>query len=156
MSDLVFLENLDRWVGGMTWSPDSTRLFYTVEDRGRTGLQMIAVTGGGARNIVSGSSSLDDVQFNSDGSTMIYTEESGSRPAEIFRASSSGGTPVPLTHLNVSLLSGAELTPLEEMWVESPDNTRVHSFLVKLTGVYGVAKIPGAVSDSRRSAGCMG
>jgi Tol biopolymer transport system component len=41
-------ESLDRWVGGVTWSPDSTRLFYTVEDRGRTELQMIAVTGGGA------------------------------------------------------------------------------------------------------------
>jgi Tol biopolymer transport system component len=76
-------EGLDRWVESLTWSPDSTRLFFTVEDRGRTGLQMIAVTGGASRNIVSGSSSLDDVQFNSDGSTMIYTEQSGSRPVEI-------------------------------------------------------------------------
>jgi dipeptidyl aminopeptidase/acylaminoacyl peptidase len=135
-------EALDRWVGSVTWSPDSTRLFYTVEDRGRTGLQMIAVTGGGARNIVSGPSSLDDVQFNSDGSTMIYTEESGSRPAEIFRASSSGGTPVPLTHLNDSLLAGAELTPLEEMWVESSDNTRVDSFLVKPPGFSESRKYP--------------
>ena len=25
-------ENLDRWVGSVTWSPDSTRLFFTVED----------------------------------------------------------------------------------------------------------------------------
>jgi dipeptidyl aminopeptidase/acylaminoacyl peptidase len=135
-------EALDRWVGSVTWSPDSTRLFYTVEDRGRTGLQMIAVTGGGARTIVSGSSSLDDVQFNSDGSTMIYTEESGSRPAEIFRASSSGGTPVPLTHLNDSLLAGAVLTPLEEMWVESSDNTRVDSFLVKPPGFSESRKYP--------------
>jgi hypothetical protein len=48
------------------------------------------------------------VQFNSDGSTMIYTEESGSRPAEIFRASSSGGgAGVALTHMNDSLLAGA-------------------------------------------------
>src|SRR5437879_3380600 len=29
-------EGLDRWVESFTWSPDSTRLFYTVEDRGRT------------------------------------------------------------------------------------------------------------------------
>ena len=38
------------------------------------------------RSIISGQSSLDDVQFTSDGRTMIYTEESGSRPLEIFRA----------------------------------------------------------------------
>jgi dipeptidyl aminopeptidase/acylaminoacyl peptidase len=124
-------EALDRWVGSITWSPDSTRLFYTMEDRGRTGLQMIAVTGGGSRNIVSGASSLDDVQFNSDGRTMIYSEQSGSRPTEIFRASSAGGTGVALTHLNDGLLSRAALTPLEELFVEEPDKTRVHAFIVK-------------------------
>ena len=124
-------EGLDRWVGGMTWSPDSTRLFYTVEDRGRTGLQMIAVTGGGSKNIISGASSLDDVQFNSDGNMIIYSEQSGSRPVEIYRASSTGGTGVPLSHLNDSVLSGATLTPLEEVWVEGAEKTRVHSFIVK-------------------------
>ena len=102
-------EGLDRWVGSFTWSPDSTRIFFTVEDRGRNGLQMVAATGGGSRNIIAGSSSLDDVQFTSDGRTMIYTEESGSRPAEIFRANSSGGTGVALTHLNDALLSRVAL-----------------------------------------------
>jgi dipeptidyl aminopeptidase/acylaminoacyl peptidase len=124
-------ESLDRWVGGVTWSPDSTRLFFTVEDRGRTGLQMIPVTGGGSRNIIFGASSLDDVQFNSDGNLMIYTEQSGSRPTEIYRATSSGGTGIPLTHLNDYLLANSTLTPLEEMWVEGAEKTRVHAFIVK-------------------------
>lgn len=124
-------ENLDRWVGSVTWSPDSTRLFFTVEDRGRTGLQMIQATGGGSRNIIAGASSLDDVQFASDGRTMIYTEVSGSRPTEIYRATSSGGAGVALTHLNDAILSNAALTPLEEMYADSPDKTRVHAFVVK-------------------------
>jgi dipeptidyl aminopeptidase/acylaminoacyl peptidase len=124
-------EALDRSVGSMTWSPDSTRLFFTVEDRGRTGLQMIAVTGGGVRNIIFGASTLDDVQFNSDGSFMIYSEQSGSRPTELFRASSGGGTGVPLTHLNDILLANSALRPLDELSVDSPDKTRIHAFVVK-------------------------
>ena len=124
-------ETLDRWVGSFTWSPDSTRLFFTEEDRGRTGLQMIAATGGGLRSIINGQSSLDDVQFSADGRTMIYTEESGSRPLEIFRANSSGGTGVALTHMNDALLAGVTLTPLEEMWVDAADKSRVHSFITK-------------------------
>lgn len=125
-------EGLDRWVGGMTWSPDSTRLFFTVEDRGRHGVQMIAVTGGGSRNIVFGPSSVDDVQFNAEGNLMVYTEQSGSRPTEIYRANSSGGgSGVPLTHLNDALLAGAALAPLEDLWVEGADKTRVHAFVVK-------------------------
>jgi dipeptidyl aminopeptidase/acylaminoacyl peptidase len=124
-------EGLDRWVGSYTWSPDSTRLFFTVEDRGRTGLQMIQATGGGSRNIIAGAASLDDVQFTSDGRTMIYTEMSGSRPVEIYRATSSGGAGVALTHLNDALLSAAQMTPLEELWADSTDRTRVHAFIAK-------------------------
>ncbi len=135
-------EGLDRWVGSFTWSPDSTRIFFTVEDRGRTGVQMVLATGGGSRNIISGSSSLDDVQFTSDGRTMIYTEETGSRPAEIFRADSSGGAEVALTHLNDALLSRVQLTPLDEMSVESADKTRVHAFVVKPPGFSETQKYP--------------
>jgi dipeptidyl aminopeptidase/acylaminoacyl peptidase len=124
-------ESLDRWVESFTWSPDSTRIFFTVRDRGRAGLQMIQASGGVIRNIVSGPSSLDDVQFSSDGRTLIYTEESGSKPAEIYRASSAGGTPVALTHLNDALLSRYVLTPYEEFTVDGADKARVHSFLLK-------------------------
>jgi dipeptidyl aminopeptidase/acylaminoacyl peptidase len=127
-------EGLDRWVDSITWSPDSGRIFFTMEDRGRVGLQMIPVSGGGSRNIITGSSSLDDVQFTSDGRTMIYTEQSGSRPTEIFRATSSGGAGVALTHLNDALLSRYTLTPFEESWVEGADKTRLHAFLVKPPG----------------------
>ncbi|MGH9558844.1 MAG: TolB family protein, partial [Bryobacteraceae bacterium] len=75
-------EGLDRWVESITWFPDSTRIFYTIEDRGRTALQMIPVSGGGSRGISYGNSSIGDVQFNGDGSFMIYSEETGSRPVE--------------------------------------------------------------------------
>jgi len=135
-------ESLDRWVESFTWSPDSTRLFFTTEDRGRTGLQMISATGGGIRSIISGQSSLDDVQFTADGRTMIYTEESGSRPLEIFRATSGGGAGVALTHLNDALLANATLTPLEELWVDAPDKSRVHSFIIKPPNFTPTRKYP--------------
>ncbi len=135
-------EGLDRWVGSFTWSPDSTRLFFTVEDRGRTGVQMVQATGGGSRNVISGPSSLDDVQFTSDGRTMIYTAESGSSPAEIFRANSSGGPAIALTHLNDALLSRAQLTPLEEISVEAADYARVSAFVVKPPGFSDTEKYP--------------
>ena len=135
-------ETLDRWVGSFTWAPDSTRLFFTTEDRGRTGLQMIPVTGGGLRSIISGDSSLDEVEFTEDGRTMIYTEESGSRPSEIFRANSGGGTGVPLTRMNDALLAGVTLTPLEELWVDSVDKARVHSFITKPPNFTPTRKYP--------------
>lgn len=127
----ILTETLDRPVTAFTWSPDSTRIFFVTEDRGRHGLQMLPVGGGGARTIASGASSIDDVQLSSDGKTMIYTEESGSHPSEIFRAAAAGGAPVALTHLNDALLGSYALSPLEELSVEGAGKSRVHSFILK-------------------------
>jgi dipeptidyl aminopeptidase/acylaminoacyl peptidase len=136
-------EGLDRWVEGMTWLPDSERLVFTSEDRGRTGLQMISISGGGLRSIISGASTLDDVQFTADGDTMIYTQQSGSKPVEIFKATAGAGTGVALTHFNDAALANSTVRPLEEVWVESgEDKTRIQTFIVKPPDFSPVKKYP--------------
>jgi dipeptidyl aminopeptidase/acylaminoacyl peptidase len=124
-------EGLDRSVGSIAWSPDSKRIFFTAEDRGRSAIHMIPVMGGASRHVVTGPSHLDDPQFTPDGRTMIYSEQSGSRPVELYRAASSGGSPTPLTRLNDDLLGQYQLTPLEEFWVDGAERAQVHSFVVK-------------------------
>ena len=62
---------------------------------------------------------------------MIYTTQSGSAPTEIYRAASTGGAPVALTHLNDALLAQYDLPPLEEFWVDGAEKARVQSFVVK-------------------------
>ncbi|MGI8742982.1 MAG: prolyl oligopeptidase family serine peptidase [Bryobacteraceae bacterium] len=135
-------ETLDRSVAGFTWSPDSTRLFFTIEDRGRHVLYMSPAQGGASRLIASGPTTIDDVQLTADGKTMIYTEQSGSQPVEIYRTNSSGSEPVALTHLNDSLLADYSLGKLEEMWVNAPDKTKVHSFVLKPAGFERGHKYP--------------
>jgi len=124
---------MDRWVTGFAWSPDSARIFFTIEDRGRQLLQMAPARGGGAQNIYSGDSFVDEVQVTPDGKTVVFTEQTGARPAEIF-AAASGGAVRPLTHFNDALLAEFALPKLEEFWVESTDETRIHSFLLKPPG----------------------
>jgi dipeptidyl aminopeptidase/acylaminoacyl peptidase len=134
-------ETLDRWVTGFTWAPDSARLFFTVEDRGRQIVQMVSVPGGGARTIISGSSSVDDVRFTPDDKIMVYTEQSGAAPPEIYQTAS-GGTPTPLTRLNEALLANYQLPAFEEFWVESADKAPIHSFLLKPHGFRQGQKYP--------------
>jgi len=124
-------ETLDRSVDSFTWLPDSTRLFFTVVDRGRQGIQTVAVTGGGLRVVASGNSFLDDITFTPDGKTMVFTRQSGSSPSEIVRVSSTGGAPVSLTHINDSVLSSHQLTALEELFTDVGDGIQIQSFVVK-------------------------
>ena len=133
----------DRNVEEVVWSSDSSRLFYVMEDRGRSSLHTKLATGGSARPIISGPNHIGDVQFSPDRKTMIYSANSGSRPAEIFKVGSTGGAPTALTKLNEELLGRYELTPLEEFWVDNPtDKSRVHSFVVKPAGFRRGRKYP--------------
>jgi dipeptidyl aminopeptidase/acylaminoacyl peptidase len=133
---------LDRWVNSFTWSPDSSQLFFTTADRGRQAIQFISVTGGPIRVAASGDNELDDMQLTRDGKTMVYTQQTGVSPIEIYRAASSGGTPAALTHLNDAVLNKYQLTPLEEFWTDAPDGARLQSFVVKPYGFDAGRKYP--------------
>jgi dipeptidyl aminopeptidase/acylaminoacyl peptidase len=135
-------ENMDRWVNGFIWSPDSANLFYTSEDRGRQSIQFKSVRGGEAHVALSGDNHLDEMQFTPDGKTLVYTQQSGAGPAGIYRASSSGGVAEALTHLNDEALSSHQMTPLEEFWVDGADGARVQSFVVKPYGFREGLKYP--------------
>jgi dipeptidyl aminopeptidase/acylaminoacyl peptidase len=138
----ILTEGQDRPVESIAWSPDSTRLFYTSEDRGRGAVQVIAASGGSARAVITGASHIDDVQLSKDSKTMLYTEQSGSKPVEIYRASSGGGAAVPLTKLNDATLAQYQITAFEEFSVESADKTKIQSFLVKPAGFVAGKKYP--------------
>lgn len=139
----IINEGQDRNVEEITWSSDGTRLFYTVEDRGRTLVQVIPAAGGSSRAVITGASHIGDVQFSPDGKTMIYSEQTGARPTQLFRASSGGGASVPLENINDTLLADFQLTPYEELWLENPnDKARVHTFIVKPPGFQPRRKYP--------------
>ena len=139
----ILNEGQDRNVEEVTWSPDSSRLFYVVEDRGRTAVEMVPVGGGSSRAVITGASTVGDVQFAPDGKSMVYVENSGTRPVQIFRAQSGGGTAVAIENTNEALWNEFQSTPLEEVWVENPnDKVRIHSFVVKPYGFQPGKKYP--------------
>jgi dipeptidyl aminopeptidase/acylaminoacyl peptidase len=135
-------ENLDRWVNSFNWSPDSAALFFTTGDRGRQAIQLIPVAGGAVRIAASGDNDLDDMQFTRDGKTMVYTQQTGVSPVEIYRAASTGGAPVPLTHLNDETLNKYQLAPLEEFRTNSSDGAAVQYFVTKPYGFRAGQKYP--------------
>jgi dipeptidyl aminopeptidase/acylaminoacyl peptidase len=135
-------ETMDRSVQSITWSPDSTRIFFTIEDRGRQGIQMYTINGGGSRAIVSGNATYDDVQITPDGRTLVYTMQSGSQPVEIYRVLSADPKPVPLTRLNERVLSEYTLPRFEELTTTGADGAAIHTFVLKPEGFDPKQKYP--------------
>ena len=136
------LDAVDRSVESFVWSPDSRRIFFGAIDRGHQAIQFVGIEGGGVTTALSGANTLDDMQFTSDGKTMVFTQQSGSAPVEICRATSGAGVATPLTHLNDALLAQYQLTPLEDFWVKGAGDTQIQSFVVKPPGFTQGRKYP--------------
>lgn len=125
-------DNLNLSVQSLFWTPDSTRLFFTMEDRGRQSIQMFNINGsGGSRAIISGNGTYDDVQFTPDSKTIVFTQQSGSQPSEIYRVNAGQGNPVPLTRINDALLAEYALPRFEEITVTGDDGAKVSGFVLK-------------------------
>ncbi len=135
-------DSLDRWVGSYTWSSDSKRLFFTIDEHGASPLLMVGVTGGPVRTIAQGRTTIGSVAFTANDRIMIYTEQSGSRPVEIYKATSRGGTGTPVTHLNDEVVAAYDLSPMERISVDAAGGDKVESFVVKPPGFDPAKKYP--------------
>jgi dipeptidyl aminopeptidase/acylaminoacyl peptidase len=137
----ILTESLDRWVESFTWSPDSKRLFFTIADRGRHTLQMMPATGGGAQTVIAGASTIDDVQLTPDGKTIVYSENSATRPSEIYKANPRS-IPQAMTKLNDDFLAQFASAAPEEIYVDGAERAKVHSFVFKPAGFDPKQKYP--------------
>ena len=125
---------IDRPVTSVVWTPDSSRLFFTTEDRGREPVFTALPDGSAQRMVIYGNAVHGDLQIAPDLKSILYTAQSASRPVEIYRSLSSGGAPQQLTHFNDALLAQHELPALEEVEYTAADGAKVGGFLVKPPG----------------------
>jgi len=136
-------DGLNLNIQSLTWAPDSTRLFFTVEDRGRQSIQMFVInSAGSARSIVSGNATYDDMQFTPDAKTIVFTQQSGSRPTEIYRVNSSDGQISALTKVNDVVVANYDLPNFEELTVNGAEGAKVSSFVLKPNGFDPKRKYP--------------
>ncbi len=135
-------DSLDRWVESYTWSSDSKRIFFTIDDHGTNPLLMVPILGGAIRTIAQGPTSISAVQFTPDEHAIIYIEQSGSEPPEILKATSKGGSGIPLTRLNQAVLADYQLTPLEKITVDGAEGAKIDSYVVKPPGFDANTKYP--------------
>ncbi len=81
-------EDFDRWVGSITWTPDSKQLYFTAENEG--GSLILRITAGGGRltqvepcRCWGSGGVYDDLQFSPDGRVLLATENTLQSPVEI-------------------------------------------------------------------------
>jgi dipeptidyl aminopeptidase/acylaminoacyl peptidase len=145
-------DDFDAWVGTFTWSPDSNRIYFILENTGyatfvyadiprrpRKFSQNPFPTKGGIPDYSVTPTVTpfdDDLMISPDGKTIYFTRMSIRRPSEIFSEllrdiSDSGPEDKQLTHFNDALLSQTQMQPLESFAFTGAHGDKVQGFLVK-------------------------
>ncbi|HVH88148.1 MAG TPA: S9 family peptidase [Terriglobales bacterium] len=127
--------NFDRWVDAFTWTPDSSTIYFTANDRGAVPLWRVKMSGGEPEKVLGGSN--DEPLFTADGKTIFFSRMSIQAPNEIYKAAISSVAPLEaqqLSHVNDALLSQVEMSPLESFEFTGANKTKVQGFILKPPG----------------------
>jgi dipeptidyl aminopeptidase/acylaminoacyl peptidase len=81
-------EDFDRWVGTFAWSPDAKEVYFASDNKGRGSLERIFADRSGLTRIepcqcASSAGFYDDLQFSTDGKTLLATQNTLQSPVEL-------------------------------------------------------------------------
>ena len=127
-SDLT--DHLDRSVGEILWSPDSSQIYFTFEDSGRITLARLNLATRRTEKIIEGHY-ISSIRISPSGRILVFIKEALHQPAEVYSFDLRTKRMTQLTSVNADLLSGLEMNWTEEFSFEGSEGDRVHGFLLK-------------------------
>lgn len=123
-------EGFDRSVDEVLWAPDSSRLYFTAEDKGFMPLFTVRAGGGGVTQLMEKSYN-HTFSLSADGRRMAFVRESSCSPPQVYTADGQGKSPRQITHMNRENLAGITMRSAEEFTFQGAEGTAVHGFMIK-------------------------
>jgi dipeptidyl aminopeptidase/acylaminoacyl peptidase len=125
---------LDNRQGAPHWAPDSSALYFTIQERGSNYLVRLPVSGRAPEYVVKETGGVGSFSVAKDGA-LAYVYTSPRDMAELYLKSGSAA-PKKLTDLNAEILSGKQIAEVESFTFVSNDNKfEVEAFLTKPVGM---------------------
>jgi dipeptidyl aminopeptidase/acylaminoacyl peptidase len=119
----------DREPQGLTWSPDSSTLYFTAEDHGSEHLYSWSAHGG-VKQLTRGPEMVMTPSVNAKSIVVSRTDFASPQGVVLLNARQPKDAR-PLTRLNDQLLKGVNLAKEEEIWFDSSGGALVQGWLVK-------------------------
>lgn len=120
----------DASVGSLVWSPDSRSLYFVSEEQAETPIFRVSSRGNDVQKVVPEGTN-HDLQISAEGKTLVFTNASAVRPAEITRCRTDGGGLAPVTHANDDLFRILDVPRPEKIWYDGEGGTRIQAWLYK-------------------------
>jgi dipeptidyl aminopeptidase/acylaminoacyl peptidase len=128
-------EAADRSIDSFDWSPDSSSLYVSFENRGETSLARLELAGAQLTALFTGGTS-GAPGLARDGKFLIFSNSTLARPAELFRLdlAAAHGTPAQLTHFSAAALKDVEFGEVSSFTFRGWHGEAVQAWQVKPPG----------------------
>lgn len=132
-----FDNNVDEFV----WAPDSSALYFVSSVNARSPIYCVSVADGKIAPVVDATTN-GSLAVSADGRTLVFTRQSTTMPAEVFRADARSGAAAQVSRVNDTALAEIEMNAAESFTVEGAEGAKVQSWLVKPPGFDPKKKYP--------------
>lgn len=137
-------ETLDSNVDEFTFTADGKWIYLGAEDRGREPIYSVSTGGGPVKKIIAAGFN-GDLNVTADGSTLVFSRSSMTKPSEVYRANADGSGVNALTTTNDALLAPFNLKSAEEVTWTGAAGAKVAGWIVKPANFNPRRKYPLAV-----------
>ncbi len=124
-------EGFDRSAGGLAWSADSKKIYFTAEDETQQPIYTMDARAGAQPQKIVTDTFNTAISLSGDGKTLAFERTSLVMPAEIFVAAGDGSGAKQITHHNAAALAQIDMNPPETFWFPSADGVKVQAMLIK-------------------------
>lgn len=121
----TFDTNVDNYV----WTSDSKKMFLEAEEKANHPIFSISLDGKITK--VFDNANNNSVNISRDGKTIVFANQTLSRPIEIFSAGSDGKNPKQLTSVNNEIMNHIAFEEPESVWYEGEGGTKVQMWIIK-------------------------
>ncbi len=132
-----FDNNVDEFV----WAPDSSAIYFVSSVNARSPIYRVTLADGKIASVVDATTN-GSLAISSDGRTLVFTRQSTTMPAEVFRADAATGAAAQLSHVNDAALAEIEMNPAESFTVTGAEGAKVQNWLIKPPGFDPKKKYP--------------
>jgi dipeptidyl aminopeptidase/acylaminoacyl peptidase len=120
-------ESLDYAISGAEFSADGKTLWTTIEDKGVVPVFKLNADGTGLTAIYKEGSSTS---LTTGGGSIVFLNDTTSRPNELFALDAATGAVRQLTHFNDELMAKLDLGQVESYWFDGAAGEKIHGWLV--------------------------
>jgi dipeptidyl aminopeptidase/acylaminoacyl peptidase len=138
----ILTEKLDNQVQDFCWAPDSSSIYFSIADKGRSPVYRIRLKTGRLERVLD-NCSIREFSVTPDGKFLMMLKSAVAEPAEIWSYRiGSNKYPKRLTFFHRQLEQQVDFRPAETHWVTGAEGKQVQLFVVKPHGFVPQKKYP--------------